>query len=65
MRPLSELSQADCAGLSAVLLDIDDTLTTDGRLEPSAYTALGDLKASGLAVVPVTGRPAALRMAGS
>ena len=42
----------------AVLLDIDDTLTSDGRLTSAAYDALERLAAAGLRVVPVTGRPA-------
>lgn len=41
-----------------VLMDIDDTLTTDGKLRPEAYEALWILKDAGLRVVPVTGRPA-------
>ncbi|MDX1435011.1 MAG: HAD-IIB family hydrolase, partial [Gammaproteobacteria bacterium] len=41
-----------------VLLDIDDTLTTDGRLTARAYAALEHLRAEGLLVVPITGRPA-------
>src|SRR6202012_6157222 len=38
--------------------DIDDTLTTDGSLPAAAYAALQRLSESGLAVVPITGRPA-------
>jgi HAD superfamily hydrolase (TIGR01484 family) len=41
-----------------VLCDIDDTLTDGGRLTARAYDALECLHASGLKVVPVTGRPA-------
>jgi HAD superfamily hydrolase (TIGR01484 family) len=41
-----------------VLTDIDDTLTTDGRLMPVAYAALERLREAGLLVIPVTGRPA-------
>ena len=41
-----------------MLLDIDDTLTTDGRLTAAAYGALEKLSARGLRVIPVTGRPA-------
>lgn len=55
MKPLSAL---DPRGVSAVLLDIDDTLTTDGKLTASAYAALEALHRAGLRVVPVTGRPA-------
>jgi HAD superfamily hydrolase (TIGR01484 family) len=55
MKPLAEL---DRRGVRAVLLDIDDTLTTDGKLTAGAYGALERLKHAGLRVVPVTGRPA-------
>jgi hypothetical protein len=41
-----------------VLLDIDDTLTTEGKLSAQAYGALERLQRAGLRVVPVTGRPA-------
>ena len=40
-----------------VFTDIDDTLTTDGAITPDALQALADLKAAGLHVVPITGRP--------
>ena len=58
MRPLAECPRARLAAVRAVLTDIDDTLTTDGRLEAAAYTALERLRAAGLLVIPVTGRPA-------
>jgi HAD superfamily hydrolase (TIGR01484 family) len=45
-------------GVRGVLTDIDDTLTTDGRLTAPAYSALDRLAAAGLTVVPITGRPA-------
>ncbi|MDO3436712.1 HAD-IIB family hydrolase [Rhizobium sp. CBN3] len=35
--------------------DIDDTLTTEGKLLPSTYGALWELSRAGIAVVPVTG----------
>jgi HAD superfamily hydrolase (TIGR01484 family) len=41
-----------------VLADIDDTLTTDGRLTAEAYTAMERLENAGILVAPVTGRPA-------
>ena len=44
--------------MHTVWTDIDDTLTTHGHLPPAAYTALADLRAAGLRVIPVTGRPA-------
>ena len=40
-----------------ILTDIDDTLTTEGRLTPEALAALGSLRAAGLPVIAVTGRP--------
>jgi HAD superfamily hydrolase (TIGR01484 family) len=55
MRALAEL---DARGVRAVLLDVDETLTTDGKLTAGAYAALGRLRAAGKVVVPVTGRPA-------
>jgi HAD superfamily hydrolase (TIGR01484 family) len=58
MRPLSQLTQSQAISVRAVLTDIDDTLTEDGRLPAAAYAALEKLRAHGLVVVPVTGRPA-------
>ena len=58
MKPLAQFPRAALGRLRVVLTDIDDTLTTRGRLEPAAYAALADLQAAGLAVIPVTGRPA-------
>jgi len=55
MKPLSELRASD---IRALLFDVDDTLTTDGRLTAGAYQALERLKRAGRIVVPVTGRPA-------
>ena len=46
------------AGVRGVFVDIDDTLTTRGRLTARAYAALEALKQSGKLVIPVTGRPA-------
>ncbi len=57
MRPLSELKTSDLRGIRAVLTDIDDTLTTHGRLPALAYDALEKLSDAGISVVPVTGRP--------
>jgi HAD superfamily hydrolase (TIGR01484 family) len=44
--------------IEGVFFDIDDTFTTRGKIPASAYQALWALKASGLKVVPITGRPA-------
>jgi hypothetical protein len=58
MRPLASLPEAARAGVRGVLADIDDTLTTDGRLTAEAYAALARLHDAGFVVVPITGRPA-------
>jgi len=43
--------------ITGVFTDIDDTLTTDGAITPDALQALSKLKAAGLHVIPITGRP--------
>ena len=43
--------------LIGVFTDIDDTLTTEGAVTADALAALGALKAAGLHVIPITGRP--------
>ena len=58
MRPLAEFPAELRRRIRFVLTDIDDTLTTDGRLTALAYAALERLGMSGLRVIPVTGRPA-------
>lgn len=58
MRAVAEFPRKARRQVRAVLTDIDDTLTEEGRLPPIAYSAMARLKAAGLAVVPVTGRPA-------
>jgi HAD superfamily hydrolase (TIGR01484 family) len=57
-RPLAQFPAQARRGLRGVLADIDDTLTTEGRLEARAYGALERLHEAGLVVIPVTGRPA-------
>jgi len=58
MRPLAEFPAALRRRIRFVLTDIDDTLTTGGRLTAAAYAALERLSGRGLRVVAVTGRPA-------
>ncbi|HEX6794312.1 MAG TPA: HAD-IIB family hydrolase [Casimicrobiaceae bacterium] len=57
-RPLADMPRDVRRAIRVVLTDIDDTLTTDGKLGADAYRALGRLRAAGMIVVPVTGRPA-------
>jgi hypothetical protein len=58
MKPLSEMPLAVLRGIRFVFFDIDDTLTTHGRLTAAAYSVLESLHAAGLVTVPITGRPA-------
>ena len=54
MRPLAEWQ---ARGIVGVFTDIDDTLTTEGAVTSDALQALADLKAAGMHVIPITGRP--------
>ena len=56
-RPWGELPEADARAVLGVLTDIDDTLTTEGAITPDALDALARLKAAGLHVIAITGRP--------
>lgn len=56
--PLSDWPAASRAQIRGVLTDIDDTLTTDGAITPEALAALSALRAAGLPVFAITGRPA-------
>ena len=56
--PLRDWPIASRAGITHVFTDIDDTLTTHGRLPATAYTALERLSEAGFSVIPITGRPA-------
>jgi HAD superfamily hydrolase (TIGR01484 family) len=58
MRPLSRFPSSARGRLRGVFADIDDTLTSDGRLTAAAYDALERLHDAGLLVVLITGRPA-------
>ena len=58
MRPFREMPAEDIRKLKYVLCDIDDTITSDGKLPAESYTALWKLHDAGIQVIPVTGRPA-------
>ena len=57
MKPLSSWPQSALDKIVGVFTDIDDTLTSDGAITPDALQALYNLKAKGLMVIPITGRP--------
>lgn len=56
--PLADWPPHERARIHGVLTDIDDTLTAEGALAPEAGAALLRLRAAGLPVFAVTGRPA-------
>lgn len=58
VKPLAAFGEAARRDVRGVLMDIDDTLTTDGRLTGAAYAALERLASAGVLTIPITGRPA-------
>jgi HAD superfamily hydrolase (TIGR01484 family) len=58
MQALQTMDVSAAKQIRFVLTDIDDTVTTEGRLTAAAYTALEQLSAAGITVIPITGRPA-------
>ncbi len=58
MKPLAQFPVDARRAIRGVLTDIDDTLTTSGRLLACAYEALENLRDAGFIVMAVTGRPA-------
>ena len=62
MKPLSSWPQTAREKIVGVFTDIDDTLTNKGAITSDALHALQHLKAAGLMVIPITGRPVAWSM---
>ena len=58
MRPLDAFPLSARRRVKAVLADIDETLTTEGRLTSAAVAAMERLQGAGFLVIAVTGRPA-------
>jgi hypothetical protein len=58
MTPLADCPRETLAAIEGVLTDIDETVSSHGRLTAEAYGAMEALKKAGFRVVPVTGRPA-------
>jgi HAD superfamily hydrolase (TIGR01484 family) len=56
-RPLAASPCADWTAVRGIFTDIDDTLTRDGAIEPQALEALHALRAAGMPVIAITGRP--------
>lgn len=57
MQPLNQWPRQPRRQLVGVFTDIDDTLTTEGAITQDALRSMAALKAAGLHVVAVTGRP--------
>ena len=58
MRAVADMPIETARSVTTLFADIDDTLTTDGRLPAAAYAALEALSEAGVSVAPITGRPA-------
>ncbi len=58
MQPLAAMPEAIAAAAVCLLADIDDTITTEGRLTAAAYGAIERLSQAGIPVGLITGRPA-------
>jgi HAD superfamily hydrolase (TIGR01484 family) len=57
LRPLVDWPASGRRRIRGVLADIDDTRTTGGRVSAAVYDAMERLRAQGLLMVPITGRP--------
>ena len=53
MKNLSTMSSTQLDNIKFILTDIDDTLTTEGRLKSDAYDAMERLSNKGYKVIPV------------
>ncbi|GGX62787.1 HAD-IIB family hydrolase [Saccharospirillum salsuginis] len=49
------MMEFDFSSATVLFTDVDDTLTTEGRLLPETYQALCDLADAGVDIIPVTG----------
>jgi hydroxymethylpyrimidine pyrophosphatase-like HAD family hydrolase len=56
-QPLAALAP-QAKDVRVVLADIDDTISTEGRITARAYTAMERLQSAGFLMIPITGRPA-------
>jgi HAD superfamily hydrolase (TIGR01484 family) len=58
MKPIKQLPGSVKKRICYVLVDIDDTLTVDGRLPAVAFAGMERLRKAGICAIPITGRPA-------
>ena len=57
-RAISTSPDETWRAMRGLLTDIDDTLTTDGRIPATVFAAMERLRTAGRLVIPITGRPA-------
>lgn len=58
MKPFNKFPRHLKEQIHYVLTDIDDTLTSNGRLPAAVFIAMECLKTAGIRIIPITGRPA-------
>jgi HAD superfamily hydrolase (TIGR01484 family) len=58
METLSRLDKDQLSRITCLFADIDDTITTEGRLTAQAYSAMERWQQAGKLMIPITGRPA-------
>ena len=58
VRPISEMTSEIAQNIRVVFSDIDDTMTTEGKVTERAYASMWRLREAGVPFIPVTGRPA-------
>ena len=58
MKPFAAIPAAVVKNVRGVFCDLDDTLTSEGKLTARAYAALERLRSAGKLIIPITGRPA-------
>ena len=58
MQALKNLSPEKKRSIKCLFADIDDTITTEGRLSALAYSAMERWQNAGNLMIPITGRPA-------
>ena len=58
MKPIGKIPKAVKKRIRYILADIDDTLTFSGRLPAVVFAAMERVRAAGIRMIPITGRPA-------
>jgi HAD superfamily hydrolase (TIGR01484 family) len=56
VKSINDLPTDFCRKIKTVFADIDDTISTEGKILPEAYNAMWELYNNGINMVPITGR---------